>query len=690
MSRGPADHDLALRPAATPVPERSQPRPIAVQEPVNILLVDDQPAKLLTYEAILADLGENLIKASSGTEALRHLLDKRIAVVLVDVCMPDLDGFELAQMIREHPRLQDTAIILISAVFMSDLDRLKGYHSGAVDYVPVPIIPEVLRAKVRVFAELYRATDQLRRLNTELEARVAERTADLQASTERLQSSEQRFRFLAETIPSMVWTATPDGSLTYANQRLHEYVGGPSDPTCQRWPELCVHQDDQERWRRQWEECRQQGRVFEIEVRKRRHDGAHRWFLTRAVPRRDDGGAVTAWFGASTDVHQQTEMHEQLREADRRKDEFLAVLAHELRNPLSPILNAVNILDAQQLENPDHIWCRDVIRRQTEHLSRLVDDLLDVSRITRGKVKLQTEAVELRTVVGRAIEANRPLLEGRRHRLDLDLPEEPVIVQGDVLRLAQVVGNLLNNAAKYTGDGGRIGLGVHCEAASDGKRVAVISVRDNGIGIPASMLPRVFDLFVQVDDTYDQAQGGLGIGLSLVRSLIELHGGEVEARSAGAGRGSEFTVRLPLSVAAAAPLAASAAAIPKGSPRHVVLVADDNADSADSLALLLRSTGHTVHTARDGVEAVKAAEQLRPSVVLLDVGMPRMNGYDAARLIRALPWGRDVLLIAQTGWSQDEDRRRSAEAGFDAHLIKPVDFAQLTRLLASRRAPALK
>ncbi|HLU38925.1 MAG TPA: PAS domain S-box protein, partial [Planctomycetota bacterium] len=294
------------------------------KDPVNILLVDDQPAKLLSYEVILSELGENLIKASSGNEALNHLLRTEVAVVLVDVCMPGLDGFELAKMISEHPRLQNTAIILISAVFMSDLDRLKGYHSGAVDYVPVPIIPEVLRAKVRVFAELYRVTKQLRELNAELERRVEQRTAALEASTAELRRSEELFRLVTETIPSMVWIATPEGHISYANRRWHEYSGLPATGDGLRWPDEHVHPDDQARWRSLWTTTEPEQRSVEIEVRKRRHDGVYRWFLVRAVPRRAADGRVVAWFGVSTDIQEKKAMEERLRDADRRKDEFLA------------------------------------------------------------------------------------------------------------------------------------------------------------------------------------------------------------------------------------------------------------------------------------------------------------------------------------------------------------------------------
>ena len=388
---------------------------------VNILLVDDQPAKLLSYEAMLDGLGENLIKASSAREALEQLLRNEISIVLMDVSMPDIDGFELDEMIREHPRYQKTAIIFVSAVHLNDLDRLRGYESGAVDYVSVPVIPELLRAKVGVFAELYRKTSEFERLNRELERRVSERTVELREAVEK-----------------------------------------------------------------------------------------------------------------------QMELADKLRAADRRKDEFLALLAHELRNPLAPVRNAIGILRRKPVEDPQVAWCHDVIERQADQLKRLVDDLLDVSRITRGKIQLRHETVDLATVIAGAAETSAPVVHAHGHELRLAVPQRPLLVDGDASRLTQVVANLLNNAAKYQNDGGLIEL----ELRRDGSD-AVVSVRDRGIGLTHEMLSEAFDLFAQGDRTPDRAQGGLGIGLSLVKQLVELHRGTVQASSDGPGCGSEFVVRLP-------------------------------------------------------------------------------------------------------------------------------------------------
>ncbi len=522
---------------------------------VNILLVDDQPSKLLTYETILGELGENLIKVSSASEALQCLLDNEIAVVLVDVCMPDLDGYELAAMIRQHPRFQKTSIIFVSAVLMTDLDRLRGYECGAVDYVPVPVVPAILRAKVSIFAELFRKTRALERLNGELEERVAERTSALEATTQALQ------------------------------------------------------------------------------------------------------------------------------EAGHRKDEFLAMLAHELRNPLAPIRTAVQLLRLKELSEPHRNRARDVIERQVEHLVNLIDDLLDVSRITRGMITLQLEPVLIGAIVARAVETARPAIDAHRHVLEIDLPDELISVEGDKTRLVQVIANILHNAAKFMDPGGRIQLSVRRE----GPNVA-IKISDVGIGIAPDLIPRIFELFTQVHSKSERAQGGLGIGLALVRRLTEMHGGSVSVHSDGPGRGAAFTVRLPVMASPLAVLSSQRkepGVIPEVEPQRI-LVADDNHDAAEALSLQLQLAGHDVRTAHDGAEAVAIARTFDPDIVLLDLGMPKMDGYEAARELRLRSnEGRRLTLIALTGWGQQQDRDRTADAGFDEHLVKPVAEAQLFKALAA-------
>jgi len=374
----------------------------------------------------------------------------------------------------------------------------------------------------------------------------------------------------------------------------------------------------------------------------------------------------------------------ELKESGRMKDEFLATLAHELRNPLAPIRNAAHILKQHGPRDPEMVWARQVIDRQAEHLSRLVDDLLDVSRITRGRIELRRERIPVSVIVSSAVETARPLIEANQHALIVSLPGEQLFVNGDLTRLAQVVSNLLTNAAKYTPPTGRIEVA----AERDGEHV-LLRVRDNGMGIPHEMLGRIFEMFAQVDSSLERTAGGLGIGLTLAQTLVELHGGTIEAQSGGAGRGSDFTVRLPLATLEPAALPPSSSADGSGSSdgRARILVVDDNVDAADSLGRLLALDGYDVRVANGGMEALHEAEGFRPEVILLDIGLPMMNGYDVARRIRKEPWGVDARLVALTGWGQEEDRRRSKEAGFDEHVVKPIDPASLRALLRRIRAP---
>jgi PAS domain S-box-containing protein len=395
-------------------------------------------------------------------------------------------------------------------------------------------------------------------------------------------------------------------------------------------------------------------------------------------PVRDSTGRIIGASKVARDITAQKAAEKALKEADRRKDEFLAMLAHELRNPLAPIRNAVQILRTKGPPVPELQWAREVIDRQARQMARLVDDLLDVSRISQGKIVLRKERIELAAVVSSAVEASRPLMEKWGHELSVALPPEPVSVEADPTRLIQVLLNLLTNAAKYTNQGGRISL----TAERQDDRV-LIQVKDNGIGIPREMLPRIFDMFTQGERSMERPQGGLGIGLTLVKRLVELHGGTVQVHSDGPGTGSEFVVRLL--VVEKSPhqgphdTADDAQAV--APPRSRILVVDDNQDAADSLARLLRMMDHEVHTAYDGLEAVGAAAVLKPDVVLLDIGLPKLNGYDAARRIREQVGGNDMVLIALTGWAQEEDRRRSQEAGFDHHMTKPVELDALEQLL---------
>ncbi len=504
---------------------------------------------------------------------------------------------------------------------------------------------------------------------------------------EQLREQERQFRTLAESIPQLAWMANPDGHIFWYNRRWYDYTGTTLEQMA-GWGWQSVHDPEVlpsvlARWRGSIAT----GQPFDMVFPLRKADGELRQFLTRVEPIKDRAGQVVRWFGTNTDITEQRQMANELRqlaanlsEADRRKDEFLATLAHELRNPLAPISNGLQVLKIAGGVDSDLEPTRAMMERQIAQMVRLVDDLLDVSRITRNKLELRKERVELAAVINSAVETSRPLIDANGHQLTVTTPPAPIWIDADLTRLAQVLSNLLNNAAKYTDRGGHIWLTAERESAE-----IVISVRDTGMGIPAAMLPKIFEMFMQVDRTLERSQGGLGIGLTLVRRLIEMHGGTVEARSDGTDHGSEFVVRLPvLSVpddnAQAASPETNAALVPVA--RRRILVADDNADSATSLGLMLKFMGNETRTANDGLEAVETAEQFRPDVILLDIGMPKLNGYEACRRIREQSWGAKTIIIALTGWGQDEDKRRSQEAGFDHHLVKPVDVSALEKLIA--------
>jgi PAS domain S-box-containing protein len=493
-----------------------------------------------------------------------------------------------------------------------------------------------------------------------------------------VRQSERRFRQVVESLPQLVWTCNSDGRCDYLSPQWVAYTGVPESQQLNfGWAEQ-LHPDDRESAVRNWLASVNQGLDFSVEYRVRRHDGVYRWFKAMAMPLRDEGGRIVKWLGSNTDVDERMRAEEALREADRRKDEFLATLAHELRNPLAPIRNALHVLKRCSDDDPSGEHLYSMMERQVDHLVRLVDDLLEVSRITSGKIELKRACVDLASLIAHAVEMSQPLIRAAGHELSVSFAQQSLVVDADPVRISQVFANLLNNAAKYTEPGGRIQLSAQREGAE-----AVVSVSDTGAGIPTEMLPRVFDLFTQIDHNLGRAMDGVGIGLALVRSLVTLHGGRVEARSDGPGRGAEFIVRLPLIETH------SDNAIKEGSPMSTpsvsrrILVVDDNRDVADSLVMLLECLGAEVRVAYDGPSAVEAVSEFAPEIALVDIGMPGMDGYETARRIRERPQGRELVLIALTGWGQEEDRRRTREVGFDRHLVKPVNDDVLQELLST-------
>jgi PAS domain S-box-containing protein len=449
--------------------------------------------------------------------------------------------------------------------------------------------------------------------------------------------------------------------------------------TYQAWAKL-LHPDDLPRAEEDVHRALETGEYF-TEFRVIWPDGSVHWLETRAYVFKDDYGRPVRIMGVNMDITERKKQEEALRETDRRKNVFLATLAHELRNPLAPIRNGLQVLRLSD-DRSARDQAREMMERQLGQLIRLVDDLLDIGRISRNKLELRKARIPLAAVIENAVETARPLIDQRGHTLTVMLPPEPVLLDADLTRLAQVFWNLLNNSAKYTDAGGRIELSTQRHGSE-----VVVTVRDTGIGIPAEALPELFTLFSQVDQSLERAQGGLGIGLALVKGLVEMHGGRVEAHSAGAGQGSTFVVHLPVvpdQRPGEKPLTDGEQGA--GAARRRVLVVDDNRDAAASLAMMLSLVGHDTRIAHDGLQAVELAEAFRPDVLLLDIGLPKLNGYDACRRIRAQPRGKDIFIVAVTGWGQEDDRRRSQEAGFDEHIVKPVDFAVLEKLLAELRS----
>jgi PAS domain S-box-containing protein len=515
-----------------------------------------------------------------------------------------------------------------------------------------------------------------------------------QVAAERaMKDNEAKFRTIANVIPQMVWSATHDGVNDYLNTRWQDFTGvAEAALSGQGWRDF-IHADDLPVLRRAWEHSNATGARLEVEHRLMHHSGQYRWVLNRALPVTGDAGRIVRWIGTLTDIHDKKRGEDELKAAARRKDEFLAMLAHELRNPLAPISSAAQLLGHVAADEKRVRQASDIIGRQVRHLTGLVDDLLDVSRVTRGLVELQRERVDLKAVVASAVEQARPLLEARRHRLDQTMDATPAWVDGDRIRLVQVVANLLNNAAKYTPQGGAIALALE---AGDGK--VTIAVRDNGIGIEPDLLPQVFELFTQAERTPDRAQGGLGLGLALVKSLVGLHGGSVEADSAGAGLGSTFRVTLPLAQSArmasqhgikTAAGRGEMAAVPGD---RSILIVDDNADAALSLAEILRAFGHQVEVAHEPRRALALAERGWPDIFILDIGLPDIDGYALARRLRAMaeeqPEARAATYLALTGYGQAHDKVLSKAAGFDRHFVKPVDLEALLAALAE--APATR
>jgi signal transduction histidine kinase/CheY-like chemotaxis protein len=587
-----------------------------------------------------------------------------------------------------------TTHLMEAIIFWHPLYRLAGVIKLLTAIVSwgtvvalVPIVPKALAM----------------RSPEELEQEVKERTADLARANITVGESERREKERAAELEALM-RATPTPIWIALDPQCHRITGNPASCKLLGLPEdtnVSATSPGHEAGMRGFREYRDStpipvnelpmqvaaSRGVEIngaEVKFVFDDGRVRYIYGNARPLFHADGSVRGAVSAFADVTPLKEAEKALKEADRRKDEFLATLAHELRNPLAPIRNALELMKRADGDANLTEQARILMERQVGQMVRLVDDLLDLNRISRGKVELRKERLELGTQVRNAVEVSRPMMEAQSHELTVTLPPEPIFLDADPTRLSQIISNLLNNAAKYTEKGGHIWLTVERQGGD-----AVVSIRDTGIGIAADHLPHIFEMFSQAVPALERSQGGLGVGLALVRGLVELHGGTVEAHSGGIGMGSEFIIRLPVAEGPVQTSVESADSSQKArsGPKCRILVVDDNRDTADSLAMVLRLMGHEIQTAHNGVEAVQAAASFRPDVAFLDIGMPKMNGYEVARHIREQPWGTTIVLIALTGWGQEEDKKRASEAGFRHHLTKPVEPGDLGKLLENLTQP---
>ena len=649
----------------------------------NILLVDDLPANLMVYTSILEELGQNLITATSGEEALKKVLKQDFAVILLDVNMPTLNGFDTASLIRKRRKSASTPIIFLTA-FSDEMNISQGYASGAVDFMPTPVMPEVLKAKVRVFIELsqmrrqaaLQAEERVRREAAEETARNFAFLARISESLGRSQSRADFMRTLVQLpVPefadaALVWFrqdgqpdqiewSDSDGTMTASPAALDRLEPAIERVMVEGRPRIVSDLIGGTLAYAQLLPLSVQGQVIGVLA------------LGSRLPRL----AVTPLAGdlayRASVALENVMLMDQIREADRRKDEFLGMLAHELRNPLGPIYNCLQLQKMLPPADPRFALMRDTIDRQIKHMGRLIDDLLDATRLAHGKILLRKEPCDLVDIVRQTVEDYRHVIEGAGMTLNVAIPDTPLWSDGDPTRLVQVVGNLLHNAHKFNSPDGAITVRIEAE---EGR--ARIMVGDSGIGIDPSMLNHVFDVFRQAEQGLDRSRGGLGLGLALVKGLVRLHGGSVEAQSDGANTGARFIIHLPLSMAVAAIPVAGEAGENAAMVRRILLI-EDNRDAAESARMLLSHEGHEVEIALDACAGLELARRFRPDVILCDIGLPVMDGYQVIRLIREDPQLAPVFAVALTGYGREADQKRALEAGFDLHLTKPIDFTTL-------------
>jgi len=651
----------------------------------SILLVDDRPANLLALEAILDSLDQHLVRATSGEEALEKLQEQEFAVILMDVRMPGMDGLRTAEVISQRESAARVPIIFLTAVPIANADVVSGYARGAVDFLLKPFDPEILRSKVSVFVDLYQKEQMIRRQAGLLRQR------DREAFERR---SELRFRSLMDALPQCVWVARADLTFYYWNKRAVDYIGMPASVavSAERLFEF-VHPDDLATINSEWQVATGLQRPAEVQVRLRRQaDGAYRWFLMRGVPQHDEAGKVTGWIVAATDIDTEHQALEEAEDASRMKEEFLATVSHELRNPLNAMVGWVHLLRTGNLDPAKSSKALETIERNVHLQTALIDDILDVSRIIRGKINLTFSTVRMSAVVDAALAAMRPTADAKGVALEYEMAADSDEVSGDADRLQQIVWNLLSNAIKFTL---RDGL-VVVRLEQHGHELT-LSVRDTGQGISPEFIPHVFERFSQAESGSTRTHGGLGLGLAIVRHLVELHAGTVEATSAGRGQGATFSVRLPLvdsKTKTADDNRNQTDARPMKLAGVSILVVDDEFDSREVLAEILRQYGAQTRTAGSASEALSEIDRATPQVLLSDIGMPMVDGYELIRQIRQRIDEREMIAVALTGLGSGKDKERALADGFQQCIVKPVVPDKLVdaieRLLISRPRSAAR
>ena len=645
--------------------EESQERTQALQE-ANAALRQQMQERMAAESALelaTARLESTMAAAEIGT----WMWNLNSGEVTIDRNLSRMYGRDATAPLRGDPSL------LHQRIHPDDLPRVRAAENAALDTGRLEsteyriLLPDGsvrwLVSRGTVHSELSDQPAMLLGLLIDISGqRMAERA---------LRQSENLYRAVGESIDYGIWVCDAAGRNIYASDSLLRLLGITQEQCSNLgWTDL-LHPDDVEGTRAAWEECVRSGDFWYREHRFLGADKRYHPILAQGVPIRDEEGKVTGWAGINLDISRIKQTEDALREQDRRKDDFLATLAHELRNPLAPIRHAARLLGMKGLEEAQSQTARDIISRQVARMALLLDDLLEVSRITRGRLDLRREWVSLASVVKAAVETSRPMIDYKKHEFTIQLPDTTVELEVDPLRMSQALSNLLTNAAKYTDPGGRIQLEVRVT-----DQEVTFAVKDSGIGLPASVLPSIFGMFSQVNSAIDRSEGGLGIGLALVKGLVTLHGGTVEAASEGLGRGSVFTIRMPGSCVRRNNAVALKAEQPERAGdllRGRILVVDDNRDAASSLAMVLRAAGHAVVTGHSGEDALAIGAQEKPDAIVLDIGMPDLNGYEVARRLRRTDWGRSVLLLAVTGWGQKEDVQRAFGAGFDFHMTKPAD-----------------